>query len=211
MKIRNIRNAAIGHPTKHEIKKSKHYNYISRMSLAKTSFTLMRSSPEDTRFLDVDVSAIIAEQLADIETALNSLAEKLKEADRMHKEKFRGKQIADVFHSATSYLFEKIAQGIHSPSGENRSFALSMLGSIEKIYIEFESAMVERSELNDCTRFDLDEYKHGITMVREFLSENPRGLGESDARIYLFYLRQQHDYFVKIAQEVDDDYKNVEG
>lgn len=209
MKIRNIRNAAIGHPTKHEIKKSKHYNYISRMSLAKTGFTLMRSSPEEnTQFLDVDVSTIIAEQLADIETALNSLAEKLKEADRMHKEKFRGKLIADIFYSATSYLFEKVAQGIHSPSDENRSFGLSMLGSIEKMYVDFEFAMVERTELSEYTRFDLDEYKHAITVVREFLSENPRGLGESDARIYLFYLRQQHDSFVKIAQEVDDEYKN---
>lgn len=209
--IRNIRNAAIGHPTKHQIKTSTYYNYISRMSLAKTGFTLIRSSPEeDTRFLDVDVSTIIAEQLADIEKALNSLAGKLKEADRMHKEKFGGKLIADIFHSSTSYLYEKVAQGIHSPSDENRSFGLSMLGSIEKMYVEFESAMVARSELNDYTRFDLDEYKHAITVVREFLSENPHGLGERDARIYLFYLRQQHDHFVKIAQEVDYEYKNSE-
>jgi len=211
MKIRNIRNAAIGHPTKHQIKTSKYYNYISRMSLAKTGFTLMRSSSEEeTRFLDIDVSTIIAEQLADIETALNSLAGKLKEADRMHKEKFGGKLISDIFHSSTSYLFEKVAQGIHSPSENNRSFGLSMLGSIEKMYAEFESAMEERSELDEYTRFDLDEYKHAIGVVREFLSENPRGIGESDARIYLFYLRQQHDHFVKIAQEVDEEYKNSE-
>jgi len=211
MKIRDIRNAAIGHPTKHQIKKSTHYNYISRISLAKTGFTLMRSSPEDdTQFVDVDISGIISEQLTDIENALSSLAEKLKEADRMHREEFGGKLIADIFHSSTGYLFEKVGQGIHSPSHGNKSFGLSMLGSIEKMYSQFESALEERGELDEYTRYDLGEYKHAIAVVREYLSDNQRNLSESDARIYLFYLREQHNRFVKIAEEVDDEYKGGE-
>lgn len=211
MKIRDIRNAAIGHPTKHQVKQSKHYNYISRMSLSKTGFTLMRSSPEDdSHFVDVDIYAIISEQLTDIESSLSTIAEKLKEADRMHREKFGGKLIADIFHSSTSYLFEKVAEGIHSPSDGDKSFGLSMLGSIEKMYMQFESSLQERGELSEYTRYDLEEYKHAMAVLREYLSGNQRGQGERDARIYLFYLREQHNHFVKVAEEVDVEYKGGE-
>jgi hypothetical protein len=212
MRVRDIRNAAIGHPTKQHIKKSTHYNYISRVSLSKSGFTLLRSSLEhDTQFVDVDVTGIVEEQLKDIEVALSSVADKLKEADRLHREKFGGRLISDILHSSTGYLFEKIGQGIHSSSHGDRSFGLSMLGAIEKMYSQFESALEERRELGEYTRYDLDEYKHAISMLKEYLSGNPKELGESDARIYLFYLREQHENkFVKIAKELDNEYKGAE-
>lgn len=169
MHIRDIRNAAIGHPTKQHIKKSTHYSYISRISLSKTGFTLMRSSSEDeTHFVDVNISGIISEQLATIETALSAISEKLKEDDRMHREKFGGNLMTDIFHSSTSYLFEKVAEGIHSPSHGNKDFGLSMLGSIEDMYSKFEFNLQERGELNEYTRYELEEYKHAISIVRDY-------------------------------------------
>ena len=166
MKVREIRNSAIGHPTKQQVRKSTNYSYISRISLAKGGFTLMRSSAEnDAQFIDIDMMSIIAEQSADIETYLSLVSEKLKEADRMHRQKFGEKLIADIFHSSTSYLFEKVSQGIHLPSDGNRSFGLSMLGSIEKMYADFKTALEERRELNDYTRYDLGEYKHAMSVL----------------------------------------------
>ena len=210
MKVREIRNSAIGHPTKQQIRKSTHYNYISRISLAKAGFTLMQSSEKsDVQFIDIDMIAIIGEQSADIETALSLLSVKLKEADRMHRQKFGEKLIADIFHASTSYLFEKVSEGIHSPDRGNRSFGLSMLGSIEKMYVVFEGALEERRELNDYTQYDLGEYKHAISVLKEYLLENPKELSETDARVYLFYLRERHEHFVQIANEVDDEYKKV--
>lgn len=210
-RIRDIRNAAIGHPTKQHIKKSTHYNYISRISLAKGGFTLLRSSPEDdTQFVDVDMTAIVQEQLTDIEVALSSVAEKLRDADRLHREKFGGNLISDIFHASTGYLFEKVGQGIHSSTQGDRAFGLSMLESIEKMYLQLQSALEDRRELSEYTRYDLDEYKHAISALKDYLSGNPKELGESDARIYLFYLREQHNKFVKIAEEVDDEYKGEE-
>lgn len=208
MKIREIRNSAIGHPTKQVIKKSTHYNYISRISLAKGGFTLMRSSDEtDTQFLDIDMMAIVSEQSTDIATALSLVSEKLKEADRMHRAQFGGKLIVDIFHSSTSYLFEKVSEGIHSPDGGNSSFGLSMLISIEKMYSDFESALRERRELGTYTQYDLDEYRHAILTLKQFLDGNPSKLSETDAHIYLFFLRERHEHFVQIANEIDADYK----
>ena len=118
--------------------------------------------------------------------------------------------ISDIFHSSTGYLFEKVGQGIHSSTQADRAFGLSMIESVEKMYSQFESALRERREMSEYTRYDLDEYKHAITTLKEYLSGTPKELGESDARIYLFYLREQHKRFVKIAEEVDNEYKGGE-
>ncbi|MGB3463094.1 MAG: hypothetical protein WBA33_14120 [Rhodanobacter lindaniclasticus] len=209
-RIRDIRNSAIGHPTKQGGNENRRYNYISRITMAKTGFTLMRASvDDDAKFIDVDLVAIIGEQLTDIEDALSSLSTKLQEADRMHREKFGNNLLRDIFHASTGYLFEKVSQGIHSPSYSNSSFGLSMLGSIEEMYKRFEAALLERRELNDYTRYDLNEYTHAIGVLKGYLSGNPKGLSESDARVYHFYLREQHKHFVAIAEEIDSEYREA--
>lgn len=209
-KIRGIRNSSIGHPSKQHINKQTVYNYISRITLAKGGFTLMQEcAGSETRFIHVSLNTTIVEQLADIETALSSISEKLKEIDHIHKHKFGAHMLADIFHPSTGYLFEKVAQGIHSPSCGNSSFGLSMLGSIEEMYEKFESALLERRELNDYTRYDLKEYKHTIGVLKGYLSGNPQGLSESDANVYHFYLREQHKHFVAIAKEIDAEYQEA--
>lgn len=206
-KIRALRNAAIGHPTKNQVKKVTYYNYISRMTLQKWGFTLHRSSEEDrTEFMDVNLLSIIEEQIHEIENSYKLLVEKLNKDDRMHREKYKDKLLVDIFPSSMGYSFEKVSQGIHSPSNSNRSFGLSMLNSIEKTYTKFEDALRERNELDDYTLYDLDEYKHGITVLKSYLSGENEIMQEKDARIYCFYLYGQHKHFEKIAEEIDSQY-----
>lgn len=209
-KIRGIRNASIGHPSKQQVKKQTFYNYISRITLAKSGFTLMQEPVGcDTRFIQINLISIIVEQLSEIEIALSSISGKLQEVDRVHREKFGGARLTDIFHASSGYLFEKVAQGIHSPSYGNSSFGLAMLGAIEEMYGKFETALSDRRELNDYTRYDLKEYKHAIGVLKGYLSGNSQLLSESDASIYHFYLREQHKHFVKIAEEVDIEYKET--
>lgn len=73
----------------------------------------------------------------------------------------------------------------------------------------FESELSNRGELTEYTSYDLNEYKHAISILKDYLSSNSKGLGESDARIYLFYLREQHQHFVKIAEEIDNEYREA--
>ena len=42
--IRNMRNASIGHPTKQDHKGQRYYNYISRITMTKNGFELLRHS-----------------------------------------------------------------------------------------------------------------------------------------------------------------------
>jgi hypothetical protein len=155
-------------------------------------------------FIDVKLDSLIFEQIHEIEGAYSLLVEKLTKADKMHREKFKDKLVSDSFHSSIGYLFGKVAEGIHSP--ETRAFGLSMLDSIEEMYIKFETVLSNRNELSEYTSFDLDEYKHAIAALKDYLSGNVANMIEKDARIYSFYLREQHKHFAKIAEEIDEEY-----
>lgn len=207
-KIREIRNASIGHPTKNKVRGTVFYNYISRITLSKYGFTLLRSSQGDrNEFIDVDLLSILTAQLNEIEKSYKLISTKLIEADRMHREKYKNKLIVDIFHSSMGYKFSKIAEGIYSTSTSHyRSFGLKMLESVEKSYLEFENALKERNELNEYTEYDLEQYKHAIRILKSFLKKENENLTERDARIYLFYIREKHTHFVEVAQEIDEEY-----
>lgn len=206
--IRSLRNASIGHPTKNQTKGSTYYNYISRITLSKAGFTLMRSSNQgNSEFVDIEIYSIIDDQLKDIESSYNLLAEKLREVDSMHREKFKDTLLADIFPSAMSYMFSKVAEGIHPTQVSNMQFALSMLTSLQETYTQFEKLLAERNELNEYTKYDLNEYNHALKKLQDYLSGNESKLSNSDARIYLFYIREQHKHFDQIAKEIDESYR----
>lgn len=212
-KIRLIRNAAIGHPTRQDRSPDKriYYNYISRMTLSKGGFDLMQCYDQgETRFIDVNLYQAISDQLDEIKAAYETIAITLKEIDKMHKEKYKDKPLIDIFHSSIGYNFEKVAQGIHSPSQSNTRFALSMLGIIQKTYNEFERALNERKDINNYIQYGLNEYKHALSKLELYLKSDESNMSESDARIYLYYAQEQHKHFEQIAKEIDDDYKQAD-
>lgn len=206
--IREIRNASIGHPTKNNVKGSTYFNYISRMTLSKYGFTLMRSYEQGkTEFIEVELLSIINEQLHEIEASYQLLANKLIEIDKTHRRKYMDNLLVDLFHSSMGYSFSKVAEGIYTQNRRSAAFYLSMLQSIENTYQKFENALSERNELNEYILYDLNEYKHALSKLKDYLSNNESGLTECDANIYHFYIKEKHEHFVEIAKEIDKDYK----
>lgn len=207
--IRLLRNAAIGHPTKQNRTPDRHtyHNYISRITLSKQGFTLMQSYDQGrTKFLDIELYPIINDQLDEIRSEYETIAKKLKEADKMHKEKYKANLLIDIFHSGMGYSFEKIAQGIYSPNSSNTQFGLSMLRSVKKTYLKFEAALKERGDIDSYKQYDLDEYKHALSKLEAYLDGGEHGMSKSDAHIYHFYIKEQHKHFEQIAKEIDADY-----
>jgi len=125
----------------------------------------------------------------------------------MHKEKFKDAPLSDVFHSAMGYFFEKISQGIHAHSYGDREFGHTHVRLVKETYETFQSALEERNELNEYTKFDLNEYFHALGKLDEYLSGGETSMEEADARIYISYLRNEHKHFVAIAKEIDEDYQ----
>ena len=204
--IRLLRNASIGHPTKNKVKKVIYFNYISRPTLSKNGFTLLRSSQGNRdEFIDVNITSIITDQLTEIEKSYELIASKLEVADKLHREKYKNQLVADIFHSSIGYLFSKVSEAINS-SSQNQSFGLSMLQSIDKMYKEFESTLKARNELNEYLEYDLKEYQYAINELDSYLSGEHDNMTEISARIYLFYIREQHLHFVEIANEIDEEY-----
>jgi hypothetical protein len=206
--IRGIRNAAIGHPSKQNQKGTRFYNYISRISMTKHGFDLLRhSEPTEFDMVNVDIPAMIRDQLSGVAEGYKEIAEKLEEADRMHKEKYRETRIQDIFPSAMGYFFEKIGQGIWAYSPSDREFGQSNLRMLKETYEKYEAALRERNELGEYTEFDLGEYFHAIKRIEEYLSGENESMEELDARIYWSYIRNEHASFVQIAKEVDEQYQ----
>lgn len=205
--IRNMRNAAIGHPTKQDHKGQRYYNYISRISMAKNGFDLLRHSrPGQYDVLRIDLTSATKDQLQGITDSFRQIVSKLEEADRMHREKYQDSPLENIFHSAMGYFFEKIGQGIHSHSYGDREFGHAHVRLVRKTYEEFKTALQDRNELNSYTEFDLDEYFHALRKLDGYLGGTDNTMEEADARIYLSYLRNEHDHFVQIAKEIDEDY-----
>lgn len=206
--IRLLRNASIGHPTKNKVRKSTYYNYISRMTLSKYGFTLMRSFEQgQDEFIDIDLYQIMNDQLNDIELKYKLLSEKLAEKDRMHKNQFKEKSLVELFHPLMSYDFIKVGERIYSPNGNHVAVILPILRSIQKTYAEFEAALSERRDITECIKSALDEYNYALSKLEAYLSAEVPALTETDARIYYYYIREQHKYFVQIATEIDNEYQ----
>ena len=104
--IRNMRNAAIGHPTKQDHKGKRYYNYISRISMTKSGFDLLRHSRAGQyNVMRVDLTASTTDQLQELAESFRKIVSTLEEADRMHKQKFEDSPLESIFHSAMGYLF----------------------------------------------------------------------------------------------------------
>jgi len=206
--IRNMRNAAIGHPTKQDHKGQRYYNYISRASMTKNGFDLLRNSrPGQYDMMHVDFTLATNDQLQAITESFQQIASKLEEADRTHMEKYKDSPLEDIFHSAMGYCFEKISLGINSHSSVDREFGQTHISLVRDTYEKFKTALQERNELNSYTEFDLNEYFHAIRKLDGYLEGISKTMEDADARIYLSYLRNEHDHFVQIAKEIDADYR----
>lgn len=208
MEIRGIRNASIGHPTKQNQKGVRFYNYISRMSMSKNGFDLLRHSEyRNFDMINVDIPAMVRKQLAEVISGYTVISNRLAEADKMHKQKFKDSPLRDVFPSAMGYFFEKIGQGIWAHSSGDREFGRSNLRMLKETYEKFQRSLEEKNELSDYTKFDLDQYFHAIERLESYLSGASKLMEEPDARIYWTYLSNEHSGFLKLADEIDEQYQ----
>jgi len=207
--IRRTRNAAIGHPTKQSVGegklKTRYHNYVSRISMTKAGFDLMRHSESEPYSIEqIDLSSAIDEQLSAVAEGYELIQTKLLETDQMYKKKFKEKRLVDCFPNSMAYHISKVSEGVHH---DQKDFALTNLKIIRESYDRFRQGLVERRELNSYVEFDLNDYFYAIDRLNKYFSSKELDMSEQDARILLSYLRSQHDRFVEIAREVDIEYQ----
>ncbi|UTC67822.1 MULTISPECIES: hypothetical protein [unclassified Treponema] len=209
--IRNLRNISIGHPTKLERREGVYYGYISRITLSKFGFELYKTDQVKKRdqFITVKLVELIKKQAIEINTIISSLSEYLIELDTKHKCQYKENKMENVFPDNMRYYFEKIGEGLYSSDYVKDDFALSMLNCVKQHYDEFKQKLIERKEFSEYIECDWNQYNHALEKVEGYLKKNDKFMNGTDARIYLFYLREVHKSFVAIAKEIDEEYEKI--
>lgn len=111
--IREHRNNSIGHPTNRGNDKS--FHFIGRASINKSGFTLASYYPktgETSKFEEINIIQCIKIQNDLIKNILTETMEKLESDFQKHKNKFKGKKLADFIHDDFHYEFSKLYENI---------------------------------------------------------------------------------------------------
>ncbi|WMN11507.1 hypothetical protein QYS49_38615 [Marivirga salinae] len=111
--IREHRNNSIGHPTKRGNDKS--FHFIGRASIKKSGFTLASYYPktgETSKFEDINIIQCIETQDDLIKNILTETMGKLESDFQKHKNKFKGKKLADFIHNDFHYEFSKLYENV---------------------------------------------------------------------------------------------------
>ncbi len=220
-KIREIRNKAIGHPTKKRIKKeknkkqekeengdrkSKHMSYfIVRNSLKKNGFTLFEDMSQKEQ---VDIYKLIKMQDTLMRRILNGIITQMNEDVVEHRAKFADQKIEDTF-SQTGYYCGKVFDGIRNR--DKIAIAKNNLGMIEECICRFKEELKKRN-------ISVDAYtglKDGLEKVKRPINELYRLFGSSEndvdtelEEIFAFFLSKKLNGLRDIANDIDKEYAN---
>ena len=209
--IRDIRNEAVGHPTKKDKPKSKpiSYHHISRASLSPTGFDMLSFYNDGTyRHMHINISEWIGEQRKCISAILSTLTGRLKAEDKAHKEKFRMEKLVNLLPQAMDYEFGKVFEGINTPS--NRGNGAICLKIIHDSYNKLIEKLKEREEYpaNDVLVYHIDYILYPINKLEAFFEESAENtLSEKDAYIFASFLTNKHSYILELLKEIDKEYE----
>ena len=208
--IRELRNDAIGHPTKRGRGKGKRFSYISRISISRTGFTLMTVEPnkDPPMFRDVRFKVLLEVQHTELEKALFALLQALRKEDMEHRKKFRNEKLAELFPATLTYYFEKVYEAARESGGgwEFGTLHISLIGGV----IEKFRTTLDRRQIAGAysgVEYQLKRLAYPLAELDEYFKEKGAGrLNANDAEIFIFFLQEEMLVLKKMACELDADY-----
>jgi hypothetical protein len=206
MEYRELRNDAIGHPTKRGHKGPHSYHLISRVSMNASGFQLIsHSAAKRYEFRWVPIAEMIQKQEQAIRKMLLDLWDVLNEEDAMHRKEFQDRPLAPLLDDLT-YAYEKISEDIESGQPVLGTWGLS---KIKDALSEFESALQQRGlELSslEAIQDTYQELVYPLAKLEEFFADIPAAPDRPTARIFLYFVRGQVQHLIDIAREIDADF-----
>lgn len=205
-KIRKIRNASIGHTIlnneggKREHEKDEFNNFISRITINKFGFDLLRYSKkqENTVYESISIYELACNQVEQVILLLKKLIEEIINMENVFKKKFENEKLVDLL--PIQYWFEKI----HSIYDEqNKSFAFTALEHIKEQYIKLQQSLVARYLNQEYWFNEINDYLLAVELMDKSMNEN----NERASRIYNFYLYEKNEYFKSLMAEIDEKFE----
>lgn len=211
MEIRELRNAAIGHPTG---RKDGSSHAIVQISMTADRFELASWGRDGWTRRSVDLAEVTAEQRNGVIRALNQVIDALMERNRRHKERFLERPLSELMNqSGLDYALEKIHAGARvvgdTPSGGEVALAQGGLDVINLTLDKLESALRERDEFPDVNEWvdDLLTELHGAVdrLVATFAGQ-PDALDPEATRVYAFFVASKLKELQDVLIRIDQDY-----
>lgn len=210
--IREIRNDAVGHPTKRDRKKGEpiSYHHISQMTMRHSGFEML-TFYHDGRFqhTDINLDKIISEQREFISAILSTTILELQEEAVKHKETFRMEKLVGIIPEIILYHCEKVLESL-DPS-QSPDFGLINLRMIEDTFEKFRDSVGRRDmALYESFEHEYQLIDHATLNLRQFFEAQKQGdktlVDPLTADIFALFIRSKVIRLKQYAEEIDNDY-----
>ncbi len=206
--IRELRNDAIGHPTKRNSGERQTSHFISRISIQKDRFTLISLSKNNSNSKEIDIISTIEKQINSVKFLLLKVVKILNDKEKKHKEKYRNVKLVDIFPAAIDYYFSKILECI-SLKYANKTIGYKNIKFIYDSYTNLINELKSRGEYpaNEVLVNELNEINYPINKLIEYFSDSKNSkLNDEDASIFAYFIKYKHKEIVQLLKEVDKEY-----
>ena len=212
--IREIRNQAIGHPTKRDRPKPTQYNYIIQHTLSSKGFDILFHREDGSQgSRSVNVPSLIDAQRSILTEVLKKVKESLKQQILVHKESFKEEKLTEYFETAPHFC-RKVAEAIVMERPILYSLGLGGLDNVERTLNDFRAALQRRNPTyleNLERKYDLLSW--AIQRVRSFLKARQNGeeskVPREEAEIYSSFICANISELQEMAREIDLDYEEA--
>lgn len=208
-RIRDLRVLSVAHPFRHKEDGIAKFGFIARSSLSKRGFRLMVAYDDDrpSKFLEVDVHELIADQRRDLSILLNEVLNRLIARDKESLEQFRDMKLAKIFHPTTDWMMGHVESAV--VSADERPIALVDLQLIKESVNLYIGALSDRGDhFKDYIKYFVRPALHAIDRLTAFFEGHISRLEEADADIFAHWLRRHLSDTARQAAEIDSDYES---
>ena len=208
--IREIRNDAVGHPTKRDRPKGgTRFCSISRASISKRGFQVVARTPGEwpPTFRFVKLQDLVETQHQQLRRALETLLDALRREEMEHREKFKDDKLSAIFPPVIHYYFEKVYESTH---GTNSSeYGTIHVDLIREIVEKFKAALAQRGIAGayPAVAHQLASLEYPFAELSEYFAQKGNGrLNDKDADIFTSYLEHGVSKLQEMAAELDAEY-----
>jgi len=204
--IREIRHDSVGHPSKRE-KRGKEiaYNFISRITISKNGFTLMKTFPngKTPKFINIDLPSLVNNQRLKLAATLNNILEYLKDEEMKHRKMFRDDKIIAIFPPVIGYYFQKINESING----NKLLGLEHIKIIKDIIGNFRIGLEKRGRLASHIEHSIELINYPLAELYLFFEKSEEcSLTHQGAYIFAFFIEKKIRELEELAKEIDSEY-----
>jgi hypothetical protein len=166
------------------------------------------STYEDGRveFCSVNIHDLVSKQRRAVKKILSRVVQVLKEDEMAHREKFKERQLLNIF-STTEYFLGKILMASNPNPSVELWEAKSSLAAVKDHIAQFKQALEERGVLPayDSVARTLNELVYPLQRLTEYFG-GTSVLDVEAAYIFAFFVRAKVGELQTMAKEIDEEY-----